>query len=229
MQAGWVLYLWVPPEWQVQGFFFLVALELSVPVWAERASRTTWHPHHVAERYGLFTIIVLGESILAATVAVQASLSAGAVLRELVSVIVGGLLIVFSMWWLYFDRPMHDLLTTFRRVFAWAYGHLLVFASAAAVGAGLAVAVDQATGHAQIGSFGAGAAVAFPAAIYLVSLWMLHRRSGEGWLRLLAPATAVLIVLTPFTGQAVLLTGVLLALLLAVQLAGQRGSAAPSG
>ena len=28
---------------------------------------TTWHPHHIAERYGLFTIIVLGECVLAAT------------------------------------------------------------------------------------------------------------------------------------------------------------------
>ena len=36
-----------------------------MPVWAERAGPTTWHPHHIAERYGLFTLIVLGESILA--------------------------------------------------------------------------------------------------------------------------------------------------------------------
>ena len=40
----------------------------AVPVWAERAGRRRrWHPDHIAERYGLFTIIVLGESILAAT------------------------------------------------------------------------------------------------------------------------------------------------------------------
>ena len=44
-----------------------VAGELAVPLWAERAARTPWHPHHIAERYGLFTLIVLGESILAAT------------------------------------------------------------------------------------------------------------------------------------------------------------------
>ena len=49
-------------------------LELLVPVWAERAAPTTWHPHHIAERYGLLTLIVLGESILAATLAVQSAL-----------------------------------------------------------------------------------------------------------------------------------------------------------
>ena len=28
--------------------------------WAERTAPTSWHPHHIAERYGLFTIILLG-------------------------------------------------------------------------------------------------------------------------------------------------------------------------
>ena len=45
---------------------------------------------------------------------------------------------------------MHDLLTSFRKAIVWGYGHYFVFASAAAVGAGLAVAVDQATHHAEI-------------------------------------------------------------------------------
>ena len=45
-----------------------------MPVWAERAGATPWHPHHIAERYGLFTLIVLGESVLAATLAIQAAL-----------------------------------------------------------------------------------------------------------------------------------------------------------
>ena len=39
--------------------------ELAVPVLAERAGpMTSWHPEHIAERYGLFTLIVLGEAIL---------------------------------------------------------------------------------------------------------------------------------------------------------------------
>ena len=42
------------------------------------------------------------------------------------------------MWWVYFDRPVHDLLTSVRKAFVWGYGHYFIFASAAAVGAGLA-------------------------------------------------------------------------------------------
>ncbi len=46
----------------------LVVGELVVPVWAERAAgEPLFHPEHIEERYGLFTIIVLGESILSAS------------------------------------------------------------------------------------------------------------------------------------------------------------------
>ena len=49
-----------------RGFWCWLRWMLSVPMWAERPSPTTWHPHHITERYGLLTLIVLGESILSA-------------------------------------------------------------------------------------------------------------------------------------------------------------------
>ena len=155
LQLAWVGMLWIPHLWR-PGFITLAALELAVPVWAERTTPTTWHPQHIAERYGLLTLIVLGESILAATVAVQAALASGEALSPLLPIIVGGLLIAYSMWWMYFDRPVHDLLTSLRKAIMWGYGHYLIFASAAAVGAGLAVSVDQATHHAKVSAAGAG-------------------------------------------------------------------------
>ena len=74
LQVGWVLRLALPDGAAMVAFVVLVVAELLVPVWAERAGRTPWHPHHMAERYGLFTIIVLGESVLSATLAVQGAL-----------------------------------------------------------------------------------------------------------------------------------------------------------
>ena len=82
LQVAWVVMLFVPRPWFLQAFVALAALELLVPVWAERARMTTWHPHHIAERYGLFTLIVLGESILAATMAIQAALGSGQALAD---------------------------------------------------------------------------------------------------------------------------------------------------
>src|SRR5688572_17182006 len=169
LQLAWVGMLFVPDYW-VPGFLTFAALELAVPVWAERASPTPWHPHHIAERYGLLTLIVLGESILSATAAVQWALAGGERLSALAPLIAGGMLTVYSLWWVYFDRPAHDLLTTSRRAFVWGYGHYFVFAAAAAVGAGLGVAIDAAGAHAAIDPVTAGMAVAVPVAIYLVCL-----------------------------------------------------------
>jgi low temperature requirement protein LtrA len=202
--------LFIPQYW-VPGFLTLAALELVMPMWAERASPTTWHPHHITERYGLLTLIVLGESILSANTTIQSALASGSRLSELAPLIVGGLLIVYSMWWVYFDRPVHDLLTSVRKAFVWGYGHYFVFASAAAVGAGLAVAVDAATPRAKIGPVGAGIAVAIPVATYLICLWILHDRPEYQRTRSYGPIAAVLVLLTPFTGYAVPLIGLILA------------------
>lgn len=191
-----------------------MTLELLVPMWAEVAGQITWHPHHIAERYGLLTLIVLGESILSATIAVQSALRSGEALGPLTPIIIGGLLIVYSMWWVYFDRPVHDLLTSLRKAAIWGYGHYLVFGSAAAVGAGLAVAVDHATHHAKVSTIAAGLAVTVPVSIYVLSLWFLHDRPEYGRTRAVGPIAAAIILLTTLTGQAVLLTGLTMAVMI---------------
>lgn len=222
-QIGWVALAFGPPTWTLPGFLGLATAELLVPVWAERVGPTSWHPGHIVERYGLFTIIVLGESILAASIAIQSVAGTVGVVARLAPVVGGGIVLVFGLWWLYFEPGPVDLKSSLGTVFAWGYGHLPIFAAAAAVGAGLAVAVDEATGHAAIGPVGAGAAVAIPTAVYLLGLWALHRPGPEGPGRgLLVPAVALLVLATPATGRAVPLTGALVALLLVVKLARRR-------
>ena len=224
MQVLWVGTLFLP--WFGPLVFAVCAAgEIAVPMWAERASRTLWHPHHIAERYGLLTLIVFGESILSATAAVQSAVAAGERVAHLAPIIAGGMLIVYSLWWIYFDRPAHDLLRTMRRAFVWGYGHYFVFASAAAVGAGLGVAVDRVGGHAAIGPVAAGMAVAIPVALFLLCLWTLNDRPEYARTRALGPITAVLVLATPLTPEPVLWTGVTLAGLVAVKLLMRRGSA----
>ena len=65
----------------------------------------------------------------------------------------------------------------------WGYGHYLIFASAAAVGAGLEVGVEVASGHAELSTLAAGATVTVPVAIYLLTAWVLlvlPHRLGRG-------------------------------------------------
>ena len=155
-------------------FWALVALELLVPVLAERHGVTPFHPHHIAERYSLLTIIVLGEVILASVQAVQGALVEGR-RAGLLLVVAGGLLVVFSMWWLYFKREHADLfagrvLTTF----AVGYGHYVVFASVAATGAALAAAVDVVQGAGHVSPRVVGLALGGAVAVYVWALGAMH-------------------------------------------------------
>ena len=218
LQVAWIALLFIPVLWR-SGFVVLMLCEVAVPVWAERAEMTPWHPHHIAERYGLLTLIVLGESILSATGATQDALESGQSVRSLLPLITGGLLTVFSLWWVYFDRPAHDLLTSLRKAIFWGYGHYVIFAAAAAIGAGLAVAADQVAGHTAISRAGATWAVAIPAVIYLDCLWIIHYRPVYRRTTWLAPAASIVMLAAPFTSQGVLVIGITFAVLVAIKVA----------
>ncbi|MBI1257749.1 MAG: low temperature requirement protein A, partial [Chloroflexi bacterium] len=219
-QIGWVGLVFVPKEFTVPGFFILALLELLAPVWAERVTPTTYHAHHIIERYGLFTIIVLGESVLSAIVAIQIVIEEGGFNTGLIPLIVGGLLTLYSMWWLYFYQSGRELFNTLAHLFVWAYGHSFLFGAIAAFGAGLAIAVDREIHHAEISPLVSEFAVTIPAAVFLVTLWILHVRPHirETFDQVLYPVVAVLVLLTALTEQPVLLTGILFALLLGIKL-----------
>lgn len=193
-------------------------------MWAESAGSTSWHPGHIAERFGLFTIIVLGEAVLAASLTIQSALDAGEASAGLVSVLIGGLLTVFAMWWLYFAKPAERFLRSNREGFRWGYGHLFIFASAAAVGSGLAVVVDRITGHAMISAWGAAATVTIPVALYLLAVWVLHLRPHHlgSFQVVLFPGVGLLILGATVVGQPVLVVGLLMAALVAVSMVGAR-------
>ena len=218
VQVGWVLRLLLPVGLGQAAFLVLVAAELAVPIWAERAAPTTWHPRHIAERYGLFTLIVLGECVLSSTLAIQSALEEDAVLADLATTAAGGLLTVFGMWWLYFNKEAAEFLTSLRAGITWGYGHYLVFASAAAVGAGLAVNVDQVTHHAAIGARGSAAAFTIPVALFLLAVWALQLRPHHlgRWPSAVVPAAAALVLAATLSPEPVLVTGLLVAAMIAI-------------
>jgi low temperature requirement protein LtrA len=140
VQVLWIARLWVPQPWLLPTFALLVLAELSVPYLAEgRQGQTPWHRHHIAERFSLMSIIVLGEVLLSSVMAVQGATHVG---WSLVPLVVGGLLVVFSMWWIYFSHEHHELTDGGAITWLFSYGHVVIFASIAAIGAGLGAAVD---------------------------------------------------------------------------------------
>lgn len=106
-QVGWLGLLLLPQSMGPWVFIVMAIAEMSVPTTAERTHQTSWHPRHISERYGLFSIIVLGETIAAATVAVQSALDERHEPGTLLPIAGGGLLLVFAAYWIYFAVPIH--------------------------------------------------------------------------------------------------------------------------
>jgi low temperature requirement protein LtrA len=218
-QLGWLVLLFVSDALteigRLPGFVALVALELAIPRWAERPRPTAWHPHHIAERYGLFTIILLGEVVLAATTAVQRTIEATQVSGPLIAVAACALLLVFAHWWLYFLHPAGPGLAYRRQhSYRWGYGHYAIFAALAGLGAGLDVAVEQATGHIRAAPTTVTYAVAIPVAVFILMLWAAHASISATSTRercAVISCTAV-VVLLPLTTPAIGTTAVIAAI-----------------
>ncbi|MDJ1131203.1 low temperature requirement protein A [Streptomyces iconiensis] len=219
VQVGWIARLWSSGVWVWVTFLVLVVAEVAVPAWAESRGRrpTSWHPGHIAERYGLFTIIVLGEVILASLAAVQSAMTDHGLSTTVLLIAVGGLLLVFALWWIYFSGS-EAALTTLRTALAWGYGHYAVFAALAAIGAGLEAALDAAAHHGHLSTRGAGLAIAVPVAIVLLVLAVLHRATGTGAVghSLLVLAGALVVLVLGFCAPALGIGGTVLGTGLAV-------------
>lgn len=221
-QIGWIFIFFGPISFGIPGFLGMVILEFLGPMWAEKAGSSSWHPHHISERFGLLTIIVLGESILAAAIAVKKSISIDDAFEpEIFMFAFGALLIVFCMWWVYFEDTVAHHLNGYQRAFAWGYGHFFVFTSAAAAGAGLGAMVDYILGESHVSGVTTGLALAIPVAVYVVTVWLFNKRinrqtHGE-WL---FPAVALAILTTPWVMPVnALLIGLILVVFLGLRMA----------
>ena len=101
------------------GVFLLVLVpllltEMAGPVLAEtRFGGTPWHPHHIAERYGLLVIITLGEGLLGTVIALRTVIADG---WSLDAAVLGfaGTAMIFGIWWSYFVIPHGQLLHAHR-------------------------------------------------------------------------------------------------------------------
>jgi len=224
---GWLLLGAVPLV-----FLVVVAVELSVPVWAERRGRLSWHPGHIAERYGLFVILLLGESVLAAANGMRAALGDGGATVDLVVLSLAGLVLLVGLWWTYFLEPTEAGLTARREAaFFWGWGHFPLFAALAAVGAWLEVAVLAVSHHDVANALQIVYALAAPVAIVLAMTWLVHVPfSGLGTVRaavLLPAATAVLVI--PLAVERVGLPAVVAAMAVVVAAATTIASITPVG
>jgi low temperature requirement protein LtrA len=116
-----------------------LTLELIAPVFAWRSiPAAPIHPRHIPERFGLLTIIVLGESVFAVVVGI-ADVSWHA---ATVAAAIAGFVAAASLWWIYFDFLDESIVQ--RNILAgltFTYSNYLVIAGIALLGTGVKIAV----------------------------------------------------------------------------------------
>ncbi len=176
-QTGWVVLALAPLTlWpSVTLALLLISVEIVGPVLVSRRhGGTPWHPHHIAERYGLLVIIALGEGLLGTMAALSTLFDASGWSVDFVLVGLAGVGLTFGIWWSYFLFPSGDLLHHHRaRSPIWGNGHIPLLIAVVAVGGGLHLAAYSLGGEAALSPTATILAVAVPVAAYIVLVYVL--------------------------------------------------------
>ncbi|HEY5890557.1 MAG TPA: low temperature requirement protein A, partial [Acidimicrobiia bacterium] len=145
----WTLSIFVPENVRFVHWPIALAVDLATPwVMRKEQAKAPLDVSHLPERFGLFTILVLGESIAAVVTGLaHSSWVVGPTLTAGL-----GIGISTAIWWLYFDNARGSVVrrdasvSRAWRPTVWIYTHFLLAVALAATGAGLEVAVADA-GH----------------------------------------------------------------------------------
>jgi low temperature requirement protein LtrA len=138
--AFWLISAFVPSPWRFVLWALGLIIDFATPLTAQKLQiELPPHPSHLPERFGLFTIIVLGEAIIAVVDGV--SQQKWDVLTVISAVFSLG--IALSLWWVYFDNlggtPIQRAKTEGRSMIMsiWLYTHLPLVIGIAASGVGV--------------------------------------------------------------------------------------------
>ncbi|MBG1268877.1 low temperature requirement protein A [Nostoc sp. WHI] len=136
----WLISAFTPIPWRF-GFWTLgIIIDFATPLTGSKFQLGLLpHASHLPERFGLFTIIVLGEAVIAVVNGV--SEQKWDVFTVISAVL--GLIIAFSWWWVYFDNLGGKPIEMARKdrkigvVNLWLYTHLPLVIGIAAAGVGV--------------------------------------------------------------------------------------------
>lgn len=144
----WLISIFVPAEVSWIVWLFAMAVDVMTPVFAYfTTEQIAAQNSHMDERFGLFVIIVLGETIIE----VAHSLLPMTWSWPKLAVVVIGFLIAISFWYQYFSdndqKVIHKALRSDRKKlllsFVYGYSHLFIFMSIVSFGVGLQLFIMQ--------------------------------------------------------------------------------------
>ncbi len=120
----WIISLFVPAPLKFLLWGIGMFVDITVPFTMNKETRSASPPDipHMSERYGIFTIIVLGESFV--KILDEAAGQAVGVWAIVWSVF--GVAVVSCLWWLYFDDVVDQVIKGKGGIgtFVWVYSHL---------------------------------------------------------------------------------------------------------
>jgi low temperature requirement protein LtrA len=188
--ALWLLSVFVPEPARYVLWGVALVIELSAP-WVGRRQivKAPVHASHLVERFGLFTLIVLGESVVRVA---QGAADVDDWTTATLAAAGGGFLIVAGLWWLYFDRLDEGAVRSVLRGLVWNYTHLPLLAGLVSVAVGTEYAIRDAAGGQLERS--TTAALGVGTALYLLStvvIGLAVRRGSDRRLSLWLGSAAV--------------------------------------
>jgi low temperature requirement protein LtrA len=184
----------VDSPWRYWIWAVALAIDIGTPLASrDRIALVPIHISHIPERIGLFTIIVLGETVLAVVIGTEAvnwNLESGLVAAL-------GFALGASLWWLYFDYLDPEMLLG-RSIWAgqaYLYSHLPLLAGMIAFGVGVKHAINE-TAETELTDAArwilcGGLALAFAALAAIHFVASRSRRDADLWLRLGVAAVAL--------------------------------------
>jgi low temperature requirement protein LtrA len=170
----WLVSILVPGPYRFILWGVALAMDLCVPPYAWRTlGGTPIVVSHVTERFGVFFIVVLGQSVAAVVAAVagfQFSFEAWVLA-------VACFVTALCLWWIYFDLADTSVVGRGTLGLIYLYGHFPVFPGVAAFAAGTTLAIT----HADQTALGAGTrwALAGGIAAFALALAVIHL--GAEW------------------------------------------------
>lgn len=186
----WIGSIWVEPPYRYGLWALALLIELGTPLTSGGKLHVDFPPdvRHLPERYGLFTLLVLGQAVTG----VVTGLSDSTFFPNAIWVAILGGIIIFGLWWAYFDRLDDDAVRKLaehhdddkaasqpavRRYTVWLYTHLPL--TLALTGYGVAIAkaieaVDQPELPRPVHHLLIGSVVTYLFAEAVISLTTLH-------------------------------------------------------
>lgn len=213
----WLISLLLPTPTRYILWAVAVGIELGIPIAARRSiAATPMSTSHITERFGLFTIIVLGEAVV----------SVGSGLAQTrwhpsSAVAAGGAFVMAGcLWWIYFELAQRrDIQRRFLVREVYVYGHLPIAMGITAAAAGAKLVVEQA-GHSALPT-GTAWALCGGIGLYVIALSTIRMVLAEGtsgraeWAGLVAAVLVLGLAVAHRALSLVVLVSLLVAILIA--------------